>query len=53
MRDYLKLTEIEAILKLHDVDLELIMEDMNAEAQTCLCAAHSEDECVCGAWEDD
>jgi hypothetical protein len=54
MRDYLKLMEIEEVLERCDIsvcDIEEIMVECRKEAQTCLCFAHCDSECVCGAWD--
>ena len=53
MRDYLKLMEIEEVLERYDIDVEEIMAECRKEAQTCLCFAHCDSECVCGAWDGD
>ena len=53
MRDSLTLFEIEIVLQQYEVDVEAIMDDMKAEAKTCICAAHSQNECMCGAWDRD
>ena len=53
MRDYLQLREIEAVLHrsyLSENDIQLIMLNMEEEAETCLCAARNSDDCSCGAW---
>lgn len=55
-RNYLTLTEIEEILERCDIsacDTWQIMDECVKEAQTCLCFAHSESECTCGAWDDE
>jgi hypothetical protein len=54
MRDYLKLFEIKEVLDrcyLSENDIELIMANMEEEAETCLCSAFDESECTCGAWD--
>jgi hypothetical protein len=56
MRDYLKLFEIKEVLEksdLSDKDVQLIMTTMEDYAEACLCFAHSYNECLCGAWEED
>jgi hypothetical protein len=55
MRDYLKLFEIEDVLDDYCPDDKLanhLMTWMRIEAKTCLCFAHSESECTCGAWDE-
>jgi hypothetical protein len=54
MRDYLKLYEIREVLSdtdLDDKEIQKLMIKMSQEAQRCLCAARSEYECTCGAWD--
>lgn len=55
MRDYLKLFEIEEVLSSYfdEEKTKQLMEEMMIEAETCLCFARDENECTCGAWDDE
>lgn len=52
MRDYLKTSEIIDIAEdfLDEEDFESFRLRVESEAETCLCAARSYDDCSCGAW---
>jgi len=56
MRDYLKMFEIEQVLRGSDLnkeDIAILMTEMEIEAETCLCFAKDSSECVCGAIKED
>ena len=55
MRDYLNLYEIRDVLdkQFNPDEVTNIMDEMETEAQGCLCAAWDASECCCGAWDDE